>query len=119
MKKSLVVATLGCSILFSGCLPSQTGRILSNPVTTNIEENTIQIKNFAYNPSEIKVKPGTKITISNEDDEAHSIVYDSSEFEPTYIDPKSKSTLNAPISPGTYKFHCDKHLYMTGTIIVQ
>ncbi len=119
MKITTFLLLISSTILLSGCLPSQTGRILSNPVTTNIEENSIQIKNFAYNPSEIKVKPGTKITITNEDDEAHSIVYDSTEFDPTFIDPKSKTEMNAPISPGTYKFHCDKHLYMTGTIIIQ
>ncbi len=80
-------------------------------------DETIHIKNFAFTvPSH--VSPGQKITIHNEDGEAHTVTSETGGAFNVDVPASSTATLTAPTTPGTYKFHCNFHGQMHGTLTV-
>ena len=91
-----------------------TGEVLSGEVT-------IQIQDFAFAPSSIKVKKGARVTWTNQDSVEHNVVSDS--------DSQGKG-LNGPLlgkgesysftfdTLGTYTYHCTPHPNMQATVEV-
>ncbi|RAX44115.1 plastocyanin [Arthrobacter sp. AQ5-06] len=77
----------------------------------------ILIKGFAYQGAET-VSPGTEITVTNEDIEAHTITADTGAAFDANIKPGA-GTFNAPTEPGTYPYHCRFHGNMHGTLTVK
>lgn len=76
---------------------------------------TITIKGFEYDVPG-SVAPGTKITVKNDDSEAHTVTADSEgDFDVT-IPPGKSEMLTAPSDAGSYKFHCTFHSNMRGTL---
>ena len=80
---------------------------------------TVSIKNFAFNPPNITVAPGTTVTWVNNDQTAHTAtatdpsgVFDSGELQP------GQSYSFTFDKPGTYAYHCEIHPDMTGTVTV-
>lgn len=83
--------------------------------------NTVTIRNFAFSPAALSVKPGTTVTWTNQDSAPHTVV--SADGDPA---PFTSDTLATGASftftfttPGTYTYHCSIHPSMTGTIVVQ
>jgi plastocyanin len=75
----------------------------------------INIKDFAFNPGEITVAPGTSVTWTNEDSTVHTITsatFDSGEVKPGE---QYKFTFS---TPGTYDYACSIHPSMRGKVIV-
>jgi plastocyanin len=58
------------------------------------------------------------ITIHNEDGETHSVTSDTGGVFDVNVPASSTVTLTAPTKPGTYKFHCNFHAQMHGTLTV-
>ena len=82
-------------------------------------ETKIEIKDFAFNPQNITVKSGEKITWINRDEEPHTVVSVEKQFKKsTALDTDQEFTVVAG-SPGTYSYFCSVHPKMTGTIVVQ
>jgi len=81
---------------------------------------TVSIGNFAFNPQNIEVPVGTKLTWSNDDDVPHTIV--STDVNPVLksppLDTDQKYTTLLD-RPGTYRYFCSLHPHMTGTIVVR
>lgn len=113
----LVVATGGYFIYTnSQQAPSQEGQQAVN----EISGASIEIADFEYSPSTIKVKPGEKITVINRDIASHSVTSDEGGLFDSGVIGKDKSvSIAAPIQPGTYPFHCTPHPSMTGEIVVE
>jgi plastocyanin len=84
------------------------------------EPNTVTISNFAFSPAILSVTPGTKVTWSNSDEDAHTVT--SADAGATFksaaldTDDKFSFTFN---QPGTYKYFCSIHPHMVGTIVVK
>jgi plastocyanin len=86
--------------------------------TTSSKQNTIEIKDFAFNPQTITVKSGEKITWTNRDEEPHTIVSVEKQFKKSSaLDTDQTFTITAG-APGTYTYFCSVHPKMTGTIVV-
>ena len=86
--------------------------------TTSSKQNTIEIKDFAFNPQTITVKSGEKITWTNRDEEPHTIVSVEKQFKKSSaLDTYQTFTITAG-APGTYTYFCSVHPKMTGTIVV-
>jgi plastocyanin len=81
--------------------------------------SAVAIRDFVFAPRALTVKPGSKVTWTNEDGSPHAI--------------KDQSTLATPESPplaqgdtfsitypkaGTYPYICGIHNYMTGSVEV-
>jgi len=86
--------------------------------STSSKQNTIEIKDFAFNPQTITVKSGEKITWTNRDEEPHTVVSVEKQFKKSSaLDTDQTFTITAG-APGTYTYFCSVHPKMTGTIIV-
>ncbi len=119
-----LAAALGVVLIFSGCGGSGGGNDAGAEAAAREDKadapgTPVKITNFLFEPAEVQVAPGTKVTWTNEDDAAHNI--------------QDLSDLNTPISselqksesfsityekPGTYPYVCGLHTYMTGTVKV-
>lgn len=78
----------------------------------------VAIKDFNFVPKPIKVKAGTKVTWTNQDEEPHKIAADDETFVSPALDTDEKYT-HQFTTPGTYKYYCTVHPKMTGTIEVE
>lgn len=93
----------------------------SSPTTGG--EVTVVIKNFDYHPGDPKAKPGEKIVVKNEDSVDHTFTAapgtaKDDAFSTGDIPPGKSRVVVAPSKPGTYKFLCLIHQFMTGTLTV-
>jgi plastocyanin len=78
----------------------------------------ISIKNFQYSPDAIRVDAGTPVTVTNDDGTVHTLTADDGGFDTGDLDGGARATLTIA-TPGTYRYFCDIHNYMTGTIEVR
>ena len=86
--------------------------------STSSKQNTIEIKDFAFNPQTITVKSGEKLTWINRDEEPHTVVSVEKQFKKsTALDTDQTFTITTG-APGTYTYFCSVHPKMTGTIVV-
>ena len=108
----IVLVTAGCT---SSPAPAQ-----GPPVTANSAENTVLIKNFAFNPSSVTVKAGTTVTWINQDGTQHNVI--SGAESPVAFASRNLGTGESFTytfsSPGTYPYICSIHPFMTGEITV-
>lgn len=101
--------------------PSNTPSVgASTGATTQAATAMITIKNFGYTVSG-PVTPGEKITVKNEDDVNHTVTADQSNslFNVNVNSNGGTATFTAPAKPGAYKFHCNYHANMHGTLTVK
>jgi plastocyanin len=81
------------------------------------EEVAVKIGNFTFGPQELKIKTGTTVTWTNEDDIPHTVVSPNS-FRSKVLDTDGKYSFTFT-TQGTYKYFCSLHPHMTGTVIVE
>ncbi len=81
------------------------------------EDVAVKIGNFTFGPQELKVKSGTTVTWTNEDDIPHTVVSPNN-FRSKPLDSDDKFSFTFT-TPGTYKYFCSLHPHMTGTIVVE
>lgn len=74
---------------------------------------SITIKDFAFGDP-LTVKPGTVVTVENQDAARHDAVSDDGKFRTPLLGKGEKATFTAPTEPGTYTFSCSVHSSMTG-----
>ena len=121
MLKKLLTLVATAAIL-TGCYHAATTTTPTTQSKTGavMEETKIDIKNFAFSPNQTTVKPGAKITVTNNDITGHSFTADDGKSFDTGILAQGKSaTVTAPTTPGSYPFHCTPHPNMQGTLVVK
>lgn len=93
------------------------------PATNNSaaqETNDITYKNFAVVQKAIKVKKGTTVTWTNEDNTKHDVtpVTETEEFKTSKLFGKGEKYSVTFNTVGKYSYFCSPHPYMKGTIEV-
>ena len=78
---------------------------------------TVVIKNFKFEPANLKVAPGAKITVKNEDGAAHTVTAGDGSFDTGNIEARAQKEITVSKS-GRLSYRCDIHQYMTGVIQV-
>jgi amicyanin len=81
------------------------------------EDVAVKIGNFTFGPKELKVKAGTTVTWTNEDDIPHTIVSPNN-FRSKVLDTDGTYAFTFT-TPGTYTYFCSLHPHMTGTVVVE
>jgi plastocyanin len=109
---------LGAVLMFISCSSS------SNPTSSNgggnpmPGPNAVSIVNFAFSPSNLPIKTGTKVTWTNNGSVSHTVTSDNGAFTSSgSISPGSIYEVTFS-SAGTFHYHCSIHPSMTGTITV-
>lgn len=77
----------------------------------------VAIVDFTYKPEAVRVKAGTEVTWTNEDSFAHTVTADDESFDSKNMD-KGATFSHRFDTPGTFKYFCAIHNYMTGSVVV-
>jgi plastocyanin len=80
------------------------------------EEPAIDIRDFAFAPTELRVAAGTEITWTNRDPAPHTVTADDGSFDSGEIAPGE--TYSIALEAGSVAYACLIHPTMTGTITV-
>jgi plastocyanin len=80
---------------------------------------TVGIDNFTFNPQQLTVKAGTKVTWTNRDDIPHGIAATGNTFTRSNALDTDDTYSFTFTTPGTYQYFCYIHPHMTGTIVVE
>lgn len=98
--------------------PSQTlsPRPSTESAQNKVEANTITIQNFAFNPGNITVKVGTRVTWINQDSATHRIKSDTFNSPDLNQGDKFEFTFN---NQGSFDYICGIHPSMNGKIVVE
>jgi plastocyanin len=80
--------------------------------------NAITIANFQFSPDPLVVAAGTEVKVTNDDGTAHTVTAADKSFDTGDLDGGASATITLA-KAGTYKYFCDIHNYMTGTIEVR
>jgi len=82
--------------------------------------NEVAIKDFKFEPKEVTVAAGTKLTWTNEDTAPHTATAsDGQDVFTTDTVEKGQSESVTLEKPGTYEYFCQFHAYMQGTVTVE
>ena len=88
-----------------------------------VKEGLIEasIENFAFVPAEIRIKVGSKITWTNNDDSPHTVTSESggkTELTSPMLD-KGESYAHVFDTPGVYNYRCNLHPGIKGKVVVE
>jgi plastocyanin len=80
--------------------------------------NSVAIKNFAYGPAALTVKAGTAVTWTNQDAEPHTVTSQGpGPLRSAALSPGARYSYTFT-TPGTYRYLCTIHPFMTATVTV-
>jgi plastocyanin len=80
-------------------------------------EVQVTIDNFTFNPQQVTIEAGSKVTWTNHDDIPHTVA-DPPAFRSKALDTDQSFSFTFA-APGTYRYFCSLHPHMTGTIVVE
>jgi amicyanin len=103
--------------LMNAVVSGITAFFLLAAVPARAEDAAVKIGNFTFGPQELKVKSGTTVTWTNEDDIPHTVVSPNN-YRSKVLDTDGTYSFTFT-TPGTYKYFCSLHPHMTGTIVVE
>ena len=75
----------------------------------------VRVIDFAFNPSSLTVRVGTRVTFTNRGAATHTVTADGGLFNSGDL-PSGKSYSFTFMSAGSFAYHCQIHPSMTGTI---
>jgi plastocyanin len=102
---ALALALAACGSSSKSSTPAASS---SGPAQITIDSS------FTFHPT--PVKAGSTVTVKNDSTSQHTVSQDRGGFNVT-IDAGKTATFTAPAA-GTYKFHCNIHSFMHGTLTV-
>jgi plastocyanin len=139
MKRAIIPLTfILITIAVCGCTqtptPSQTTATITTPPiltesqtvvstptlqkTSTVSDNTVRIKNLAFDPSNITVAAGSTVRWVNQDSVPHNIQFSDMHFS-SFLLASSQSASQRFDRPGIYDYTCSIHPNMHGTVIVE
>jgi len=93
---------------------------------TGKKEVTIDLKDIAFNPKNVKISKGTKVTWANQDSVEHTVNTDSHPAHTYYPAQNSRTLKKGDVysvtftEPGIYPYHCTPHAdVMKGAVLVE
>jgi amicyanin len=101
--------------------PTYTYALVTTVATTPapVSDNTINIRNMAYDPAMITVKAGSIVRWVNRDTVIHSVVFSKeSKIDTSGVLRSSQSFSVKFYDAGTYPYYCGIHPDMKGTVVV-
>ena len=80
--------------------------------------STVQIRNFAFTTTEIRVSRGTQVTWVNCDTQSHTSTSDSDTWDSGLISPNTTYSRTFD-QAGRFPYHCEPHPGMRATVVVE
>jgi plastocyanin len=94
-----------------------TATAIPGPTETAVATTSVQIANFAFAPSAIRVAVGTTVTWTNADIEQHTVTERNRAFDSDVVNGNQTYSFTFT-KPGTYQYFCQIHPHMTGRVEV-
>lgn len=112
----VVMATLGgCfSERVSGPAPAD-----ATALCAGTQPNVVRIRNFSFGPTELRVRPGTRVIFANCDNVQHTSTSDAIEGWDSGLISANTTYERTFDQAGRFPYHCEPHPSMTGTIVVE
>jgi plastocyanin len=89
------------------------------PVGADVPGSTvIVIRQFAFEPAEIRVGAGERVTWVSCDEDAHTSTADGGEWASPLLAPGDAFTQELE-TVGEFSYHCEPHPFMRGRVIVE
>jgi plastocyanin len=79
---------------------------------------TAAVEDFQFRPDRIEVAAGTTVVWRNGGQVTHTVTADDGSFDSGPIEPGGRRALTLA-RPGTYRFHCTPHPFMSGVVVVR
>ena len=109
-------------VLISGCnriIPVQFRPVTPPPPEITRNTGKIRIRDTGFVPTEVRVKPNSLISITNDDSLPHSVTSDTGTFDSNLIEAGQPIDMEGPSEPGSYPFHCSIHPEIKGVLIIE
>ena len=74
--------------------------------------------NDAFSPTMLTVSAGTTVLFVNRDDDAHTVTSVNGVFDSKGLDTNGRWSYTFS-KPGSYRYFCELHPFMKGTIVVK
>jgi plastocyanin len=113
---SIALVVAGCG---GGSGSHSSAKSSGSPTQTAVAASAVKISNFKFSPASVTVKPGVRLTVSNEDSATHTVTADDGHSFDTGDVAQGQSHTISVTKPGTYAYHCSIHPYMHGTLVVK
>lgn len=78
----------------------------------------VQITNDSFQPATLTIVAGQTVTFTNADDDAHTVTATDGSFDSKGLE-TGAIWRHAFTTPGTYRYFCELHPFMKGTIVVK
>ena len=107
-----------------GCFSERTAAPLEEgecrfPVGEDIPGSTvIVIRQFTFEPAEVRVRAGERVTWINCDEDSHTSTADGGQWSSPLLAPGDAFT-QAFDTPGELAYHCEPHPFMRARVIVE
>lgn len=93
--------------------------VCSLPVGEGVPGSTIVvIQGFAFEPGEVRVRAGERVTWISCDTDSHTSTADGGQWTSPLLVPGAAFTQAFP-TVGEFPYHCEPHPFMTGRVIVE
>ena len=123
------LATLGLIAVLAGA--ALAGCFSEHAATTAVAEGTcsfplgpdvpgstiVVIQDFTFQPGDVQVQAGGRVTWVNCDTDNHTSTADGGEWSSPLLAPGDRFTQTFPTA-GEFPYHCQPHPFMTGRILV-
>jgi plastocyanin len=109
---AVLVLVAGLAVALSACSSSKSKAKTTSPGTSS----GVTIANLQFTTS--PVAAGSTVTVTNNDSVTHTVTSDDGTSFNVSVDAGKTATFNAPSKAGSFKFHCNIHTTMHGTLTV-
>lgn len=92
--------------------------MLAPPAARSATTPAVFIKNDAYSPQSLTIVAGQSVIFTNADDDAHTVTATDGGFDSKGLD-TDDVWRHTFAKPGTYRYFCELHPFMKGTIVVK
>ena len=118
-----MAAALVAALALAGCGGGGGGKddkdANAPPAGPQSGEAAVRIVNFEFKPQKVVVKPGTKVTWTDDDTNIHDVKDTSPLATPQSQELSKGETFSITYGqPGSYSYVCGIHPYMTGSVEV-
>jgi plastocyanin len=107
-------------LLFGACFSDRSGA--APPTDPNLCDSpgtgVVVIRNFAFQPAELRVPRGTRVTWVNCDNDAHTSTADNRAWDSPLL-ARGATFSHTFDTPGRVAYHCEPHPFMTAAVVVE
>jgi plastocyanin len=96
----------------SGASPAPAASPVASPAVV------VHIKNFAYAPDTVTIRPGQSVRFVEEDETPHTVTADDKSFDSGNLE-RGRSWTHVFAKEGAYPYFCAYHTYMKGKVVVK